>query len=899
MIHAKADVMDQTRNMRALVIEDDPEMANLVATLLRRKYSIDAEIAGDCATAHRLLTAEDFDLITLDYRLPDGAGLDLLDEITQSLEHPPVIMVTGYGDEETAARSFRSRASGYVVKDNRLPAMLAEAVEKALAEISLKRIEKELFNEKVFIEDALNNLPDLFIVLDIDGNLFRWNRRVAQATGFSDAELGSMNFIDLFRPEDSPALVETLRIMRDGGQPARNVVLVPRADESRVLDFSGRVLLNPDGVAIGFCGIAREISGRAGAPEEAGGERQQLETLLQEKSAELEKARESIRMGEDQFSAIVGNSPDIIVTFDRQGRFLHSNRASETILGYKPEEYAHRQIFELVHPDDRQPLIDAHLSVLSEPGAVTSVECRFRHKDGTWRTLETHSQGYTTPEGEFRIIVNARDITDRKMAEEQLREREAQLRMITNNMRDVIIQTDPNAIVTYISPSFQALLGYDQEEYVGKSIFELMKLLNPEDRDYITEATREGLKRWESNSVTFRITRADGSELWIEVLGAPLLDDNNELVGGVVTCRDVTKRRRAEEQVRRSKEKYRSIFDLSPDFVYLVDRDGYIVDANEALLEATGMSLEQLRETNFMYFVVGEYEDTIIAAVDRLWDGKEVRGLELRAGTAKGEAFLEINAIPLMEGGSVKHILSLARDITQRKHIENELRRLNSELEGYARTVSHDLRTPITTIRLAGDHLALAWEKRDEVADIGAEIERTVKVIGVSASQAEILIKDLLTLAMAGQETEELEEVDVGATVQRIVDEHASLIKGRSADIRIEGDLGKVRANPTHIYQLFTNLIDNAIKHNDKPRPEVEISYRGNGPGGHVYVVKDNGPGIPPGEIEDVFMPFFKGANGYTGIGLAIVDKIIKLYDGTVKVYGNGGSSFEFSIKSR
>lgn len=121
--------MDPTRKMRALVIEDDSEMANLVAALLRRKFSIEAEIAPDCATAHRLLTAEDFDLITLDYRLPDGAGLDLLDEITEP-GASPVIMVTGYGDEETAARSFRSRASGYVVKDNRLPAMLSGAVEK-------------------------------------------------------------------------------------------------------------------------------------------------------------------------------------------------------------------------------------------------------------------------------------------------------------------------------------------------------------------------------------------------------------------------------------------------------------------------------------------------------------------------------------------------------------------------------------------------------------------------------------------------------------------------------------------------------------------------------------------------------------------------------------------------
>src|SRR5659263_347989 len=105
--------MEMHTNLRALVIEDDREMANLLKRIIGNKFSFDVEVAYDCATARRRFLEQDFDIITLDYRLPDGAGLDLLDEITEGgLDHPPVIMVTGHGDEETAARSFRSRASG-------------------------------------------------------------------------------------------------------------------------------------------------------------------------------------------------------------------------------------------------------------------------------------------------------------------------------------------------------------------------------------------------------------------------------------------------------------------------------------------------------------------------------------------------------------------------------------------------------------------------------------------------------------------------------------------------------------------------------------------------------------------------------------------------------------------
>ena len=110
-----------------------------------------------------------------------------------SLEHPPVIMVTGYGDEETAARSFQVPGRRLCGQGLHLPTMLTEAIEKALADISLKRVEEELLDEKAFMEEALNCLPDIFAVLEIEGKLFRWNLRLNKVTGYSDTELASMN----------------------------------------------------------------------------------------------------------------------------------------------------------------------------------------------------------------------------------------------------------------------------------------------------------------------------------------------------------------------------------------------------------------------------------------------------------------------------------------------------------------------------------------------------------------------------------------------------------------------------------------------------------------------------------------------------------------------------------
>ncbi len=892
--------MDPNRRIRALIIEDDTDMADLVRNLLRKRFNIEGDIAPDCASARSMMTSTDYDIMTLDYRLPDGAGLDLLDEITESFEHPPVIMVTGHGDEETAARSFRSRASGYVVKDSKMPEVLTEAVEKALAEIALKRIERELLDEKAFIEDALNSLPDMFAVLDIEGNMFRWNSRVSEVTGYGDSELASMNIIDLCAPEDAGRLADGLREMKDSGGAIGEVTLTTRTGEKLGYELSGQVLRNPKGVPIGFCGLGRdvtELKSRAGENKMPAND---LERLLAERTTELETAREELKKSEQQSRAVFDNSLDLIGTFDENGVFLSCNRASESILGYTPDEFIGMTVFDFVHPDDLGTLLDSHEFVLGDTGSTRKLELRFKHRSGDWTVLECVGQGYSDADGGLRVVVNARDITDRRKAEEELREREQQLRMITNNMQDVIIKTDLAGISTYISPSFETLLGYDPEEWLGRSVQELVEFVHPEERQEVMEAFLRGLETFVPSRQTFRAKHADGHHIWVEALGTPLLDDDDNVVGGVVTCRDITEPKMAEEEVRESEERYRSVFDLSPDYIYLVGGHGVILDANKALLDRYGLTLEELSSTSYLAFFKGENFEEVKDSVKKLRAGEPVRGLEVKVKSPKGEdILLEVNSVPLLEDGEVKYALSLARDITERKRIEEELRKLNSELEGYARTVSHDLRAPLTSIKLAGENLARTWEKRDSVEDIDADIARIAEIIGLSTSQAEDLINDLLTLAMAAEEPEEVSVVDVTATVNRVLEERASLIKEKGVVVSVARDLGSLHANPVHVYQLFSNFIDNAIKHNDKPHPEIRISYLGDGPGGHVYVVEDNGPGIPPADQVNIFLPFYKGQNGYTGIGLAIVDKIVKLYDGSVKVHGDGGARFEFSLKDR
>jgi PAS domain S-box-containing protein len=231
------------------------------------------------------------------------------------------------------------------------------------------------------------------------------------------------------------------------------------------------------------------------------------------------------------------------------------------------------------------------------------------------------------------------------------------------------------------------------------------------------------------------------------------------------------------------------------------------------------------------------------------------------------------------------------------EHAVSDLEKSNVKLDGYAHTVSHDLRGSLA--RIEGATVSLQNLLRSpEIEDLHPRIDEMVDIINEGVEKATALIDDLLSLAEAGQApTGEVVEVDVRAVVERIQQEALEKIKEKGAEVEVDDELGKLEASPTHIYQLFSNLIVNAVIHNDNQNPVVEVNYLGpDGAGGHRYLVRDNGSGIPEEDLNRVFIPFFKGESGQTGIGLAIVAQIVNTYGGIVKAYNDNGACFEFTI---
>jgi PAS domain S-box-containing protein len=276
----------------ALVVEDDHDMALQLKRILVNRFPADARIAGDLEEARRLMAAEQFDIITLDYMLPDGEGLSLLEQITARDDYTRVIMVTGHGDEETAVRSFHMRASGYVVKDARLPARLSEAVDKAVVELNLKRAEEALRRSEEHFRSLIENAQDIIAVVDTGGTITYASPSVSEVLGYKPESLKRTSFTELAHPDDAD---EVSRCMAEAGEEpgAEPGELRLRHSDGTwhvfewkckgIGDAEGDVIIN-----------AVDITRRKQAEESLKAYRDHLEQLVEERTARLRTINEQL-----------------------------------------------------------------------------------------------------------------------------------------------------------------------------------------------------------------------------------------------------------------------------------------------------------------------------------------------------------------------------------------------------------------------------------------------------------------------------------------------------------------------------------------------------------------------------------------------------------------------------
>jgi PAS domain S-box-containing protein/putative nucleotidyltransferase with HDIG domain len=260
----------------------------------------------------------------------------------------------------------------------------------------------------------------------------------------------------------------------------------------------------------------------------------------------------------EPFRLILENTSDIITVFDREGTIHYESPSLERALGYKPAELVGKNIAEFIHPEDLAGVSNIISQAVQKFDVPTCAEFRFRHKDGSWRYLEAVGKALPVGASVFGVVAS-RDYTYRKRIEQKLKESEENLRLITENMLDMVSLINLAGIRLYVSPSHTRTMGYKPEELIGKPI---TSFVHPEDLDRVNAAIERARRTHVVERVEFRSRHADGHYLWLETIGQLIVDENGSPTGAVLTGRDITERKQAEESIRRHLSRLTALRDV-------------------------------------------------------------------------------------------------------------------------------------------------------------------------------------------------------------------------------------------------------------------------------------------------------------------------------------------------
>jgi PAS domain S-box-containing protein len=305
---------------------------------------------------------------------------------------------------------------------------------------------------------------------------------------------------------------------------------------------------------------------------------------------------EILRAEEQRFRALVEHSSDIIVVLNLQGTITYINPAVEQVLGFKPEERIGKKGFEFVHPNDVGFLAESFDTLIRDTNSpVIHREMHLRHKNGSWRTLEAVGSNLINDNVVEAVIVNYRDITERKESEWKLRAEEQRFKALAEQSSDIILLINKERTITYENPAVERILGFKIKERIGNNAFEN---IHPYDLNRVKGAFSAfiGEKDAPPRHSEIRIRSIDGNWHTFESISSHLTMDN-DIDEIIINLRDITERKHAEELLKQSEAKYHLLADHMKDQVWLMNLDLKFTYISPSVKKLWGYTLEELMET--------------------------------------------------------------------------------------------------------------------------------------------------------------------------------------------------------------------------------------------------------------------------------------------------------------
>lgn len=350
------------------------------------------------------------------------------------------------------------------------------------------------------------------------------------------------------------------------------------------------------------------------------------------------------------------------------------------------------------------------------------------------------------------------------------------------------------------------------------------------------------------------------------------------------------------EELRRSERYFKSLIRSAGDMITVLDADLSFIWGSPSAGRITGYEPEEIYGANMLDLIHPDDIEALVELRDYIMihPGTPVAAEARFRHRDGGYHHHEAIVTNLLEDPYVKGIVINSRDVSDRKSMEEELLVRNRELDAFASTISHDLRTPLSLIQGYAQLLQAGTTEDEE--------ERFLDNILLAARRLEKLTHSLLEYAQAGRPEGELCSVDPAPLIGEVLEEYAEPINGIHMEVSVDGELPSVMADPLKLRQVFSNLVENAVKYaagGERPRMHIGAEERGER---ITFYVRDNGTGIDPSIRDEVFLPFKRSDASLSpglGIGLSTVKQAVEGWGGRVWVDSEPGQGCCFFFTAR
>ncbi len=601
--------------------------------------------------------------------------------------------------------------------------------------------------------------------------------------------------------------------------------------------------------------------------------------------------------------AAFGASPvPTAITRASDGIIVFANVASLQLLGWPADEFVGRTMADVgfwTHPDRRAAMLEE----LEREGFVTDVEQEVTTYDGE-RRIVLVSISHVELDGELCLIGHVHDITERRILEEQLRESEERFRQVTETFQQgfLLREVDPPAVL-YASPAIARIFGVDLEDVYRDPLL-LQSCVHPRDRERVASDRDE---MTEATDFEYRIVRPDGETRWVRTRAEPVRMQDGRVTRIAAVSEDTTEERELLVALRESEQLFRLLAEYSTDVIGRLSGDGLIEYVSPASVSVYGYEPDDMVGRYGSEFI---HPDDLEAMTGDFSSDSEASDYGVITNSYRvlrgdgGYVWVEakIRALRDPATNEVVEFHTVARDVSERKQAEADVRRARDEAEQanaakgeFLSRMSHELRTPLHAILGFGELLGRHDPRPDQR-------EQLTQIMKAGRHLLE-LINEVLDLSRIddGALRLSLEPVHVGEVVVETLEmlqPVASASAVRLAEPHFDRPHVHVLADRQRLKQVLLNLLSNAVKYN-REGGEVRVAATGGAASLARIEVADTGLGIARGDVERAFSAFERlGAEATdvegTGLGLALTKRLIEAMGGTIGVDSEVGRGTTF-----